>query len=119
MNSLIHFALLAGFYFVVDTIIVALVTKQFRIKGASVAKASLVVLCAWVLDMFLSLPLLFVFPENSPAYATASIITAFIAGAIVLKNIFSLRFPMAFLVSGVSALIFELVMSLFWSFGGG
>lgn len=118
MEDLRYLALIAGFYFIVETVIVALVAKQFRVTGASVEKVSLAVVCAWALDMLISLPLLFVVTKDTLAHGVVQILTALIASTIVVKNIFALRWARAFLVAGVSALIFELVMALFWSFAG-
>lgn len=114
MDWMLYFVVLILFYFVVETLLTALITKQFRLKSASVERAVVAVVCTWALDLFISFPLFFVLTPDTAFSEGVGIITAFIARSIVLKNVFRIRWAHALLVAGMIALSFELAMGVFW-----
>lgn len=112
MNSMIFFALLVAFSFVVEALLLTLATKLLHFKHASVKKAVQAVLYGWVLMALISVPLLFVFEMGSSSFEVGFFVVALLAGTLVVRNLYQTKWSKALMASVFVACLWGLITSL-------
>lgn len=109
MASVGFIALLIAFSYIVETLLVSVVTKLLNFHDASVPKAAWAVLSSYVCTILLMLPFAFLFEYGGNMFDMAFLIIALIASTIVFRSVYQTSWLRGLVAAGLVAVSWGLI----------